>query len=94
MVERVEETEAAKQALLKAGVPVKGVRHGRGTARGWLYIWLGDPWHEISTQSGRCVDFCVGCEKRRDLERMAIQIAQEVTGRNGDNDGQIMVSFR
>jgi hypothetical protein len=34
------ETRAVKQALKTAGIPYNSVRHGRGTACGWLSIHL------------------------------------------------------
>lgn len=36
------ETKAVKEALKKAGIEAK-VKHGRGTAWGWLEINMGDP---------------------------------------------------
>jgi hypothetical protein len=71
-----EESKAVKDALLKAGFPVLRVGHARGTARGWLEIWM-----EKATP-----------EQWRDgTENKAIAIAQLVTGRRGEYDGRIVV---
>lgn len=73
--ERRQETTAVKRALLEAGIPVRRVIHGRGTAWGWLDIYL---------EHGACRD-------QYETGREAIRIAQEVTGRSGDYDGRINV---
>ena len=71
-----EESKAVKDALLRAGFPVLAVTHGKGTARGWLEIWM-----EKATP-----------EQWRDgSERRALDIAQDVTGRHGDYDGRINI---
>ena len=40
-MERKEETKAVKRALKAVGIKAR-VEHGRGTASGWLYIYI-DP---------------------------------------------------
>ena len=39
-MERKDEVAAVKRALRQAGIPFRHVRHGTGTARGWLHIGL------------------------------------------------------
>jgi len=77
-----EETRAVKKALIEAGIPVKKVGHGRGTAWAWLEIYLepsdiGRGWYR-----GEILEW------HRDE---VIRIAQEVTGRHGDYNGEINV---
>lgn len=91
-----EETKAVKNALRRAGINPKSVGHDRGTAWGWLVINLGPnpsglehirredtPWI--------CVGNCPACERNHEIEREVIRIAQEVTGRHGDYEGEIQV---
>ncbi len=40
MLDRKQETKAVKAALVKAGIPVISVKHGHGTAWGWLTVKL------------------------------------------------------
>lgn len=70
-----EETRAVKKALIEAGIPVKKVGHGTGTAWAWLKIYL-DP--------------SVDMNMKKYFEE-TIRIAQEVTGRHGDYNGEINV---
>jgi len=70
-----EETKAVKAALIKAGFTNVRVGHGTGTAWGWLHIHC-DPKPSQNFQ-------------RKDRE--VVRIAQAVTGRHGDYDGQINV---
>ena len=37
---RKEETKAVKEALRSAGLKVRSVKHGRGTAYGWLHVYV------------------------------------------------------
>ena len=70
-----EETNIVKNALTQAGYTNVKVKHGTGTACGWLKIWA---------------DFLPGKGFhlwRGDI----IQIAQAVTGRHGDYSGEISV---
>ncbi len=75
-MERLVETKLVKVALAKAGYTRVEVRHGIGTAWGWLSIKcdekLGQTWQE----------------KNSDIER----IVQQVTGRHGDYGGRINIS--
>mgnify|MGYP001558289436 CR=1 FL=1 len=70
-----QETREVKAALLKVGVPVRSVGHGKGTAWGWLEISL---------------DWPQNCDWQK-LRAEAIHIARQVTGREGEYDGKILV---
>jgi hypothetical protein len=96
-----EETQAVKQALESAGLDAVKIGHGRGTAWGWLHITLARPLEFGCEEHGtyRSYDHsdCSGCrqfsEAIRNLDRKAVRTAQEVTGRHGEYDGEINVSF-
>ncbi len=75
MVNRTKETKVVKDALIKAGYSNVRVNHGTGTARSWLHI-------HCSPKSGQSSE-----DKRRNV----IRIAQRVTGRHGEYDGNINV---
>ena len=45
------ETKAVKRALQDAGIPVTSIRHGKGTAWGWLTVFVRD-----ITSKHLCVD--------------------------------------
>ena len=75
-MERLLETKTVKTALTKAGYTGVKVRHGTGTAWGWLSIKC----NEKLNQSWQ--------DKNTDVER----IAQQVTGRRGDYGGRINIS--
>lgn len=70
-----EETKTVKDALIEAGFTNVRVKHGTGTAWGWLDIHcdakLGQSWQDKRVE--------------------AIRIAESVTGRHGDYDGEINV---
>ena len=70
-----EETAAVKAALQKAGITAK-VGHGSGTAWAWLEINIGPRYN--------------GSEYRGMRQRVK-HIAQEVTGRSGEYDGDIII---
>jgi len=97
-----EETKAVKAALITAGFDVLKVGHGKGTAWGWLHITLAKPLELGCEEHGSYGNYnqsnCSGCrtftESMRDLDRKAVQLAQEVTGRHGEYDGNINVNFR
>ena len=78
MVERRTETKMVKDALAAAGIKAK-VRHGTGTARGWLHITIPEQEHHTATNA---------------LMGQAVMIAKKVTGRHGKYDGCINVNFR
>lgn len=74
-----EETKAVKDALLKAGFTNVKVRHGTGTAWGWLDI------HCDASQLGG------GWQSYQDKRVKVLRIAKAVTGRHGDHEGEIDV---
>ena len=74
---RRQETMAVKAALLKAGLPVRRVKHGTGTAWGWLDIYFEHQDYDPVTY--------------RAHYRQAVSIAQQVTGRHGEYNGKINV---
>ncbi len=59
---RQEETKVVRSALLKAGIPVRHVRHGTGTSWGWLHITLDLPWdeHELRQKAEAIVEKATG----------------------------------
>ena len=77
-MERRKETTVVKKALIEAGFDRRRthVGHGRGTAANWLEIEV-----SVSNEEYWQKDYA-----------KAINIAQRVTGRHGDYDGQISVT--
>ena len=75
-MERALETKAVKQALIKAGFAGISVRHGTGTAWGWLEIGVNKRDGNYDRTDSECV-----------------RIAQAITGRHGDYDGNILVNI-
>ena len=73
---RIAETNAVKGALIALGYKGVKVGHGTGTARSWLHIKC----NELTGQTWQ--------QKCIDVE----QIAQDVTGRQGDYGGRINIS--
>ncbi len=58
---RREETKSAKSALKAAGFAVKSVKHGRGTAAGWLDIALAEPYsRERDQEAVKVVQLATG----------------------------------
>lgn len=82
------ETRAVKEALKKAGIEAE-VKHGRGTAWGWLEINIGDPRLRNGLRLGpfgsRYMD------EELALHDKVLKIAKEVTGRAWDYNGEILV---
>ncbi len=86
------ETKAVKAALTKAGYRNPVVRHGTGTAWGWLKAKV-----EVRTPRechcdiepiGRCRD----CRDKWETEyRRATRVILRTTGRHGDYDGNVNV---
>lgn len=74
-MERLAETKAVKAALIKAGYTRVKVGHGTGTAWGWLHVRCKNK----PDQDWQ--------DKRIEVER----IAQQVTGRQGDYGGRIII---
>lgn len=83
-----EETKAVKKALADAGIKAK-VTHGRGTAWGWLHINIGSPKLRNGFRSEPFDHQYT--EEELELHRKVLKIAQDVTGRHGDYDGEIMI---
>ncbi len=75
-MDRNQETKIVKEALKSAGYTEVRVGHGTGTARWWLHIKAKALVNQTWQQKNRAV----------------IQIAQQVTGRHGDYDGEINVN--
>ncbi len=74
-MERKHETKAVKQALASNGFTGISVGHGTGTAWGWLHIRINQ----------------LNCFSEANTRNGALRIAQRVTGRHGDYDGNINV---
>jgi len=85
-----EETKAVKDALLKAGFTNVRVGHDRGTAWGWLLISCDNKPFAAGKEGLRRVGDLAEqpCQAKR-LE--VLRIAQAVTGRHGDYEGEILV---
>lgn len=83
-----EETKAVKAALKAAGINAD-VGHGKGTAWAWLEINVGKSPHKPHDPRDPSCSFCD--RRHNELVKNVIRIAQEVTGRHGDNGGQILV---
>jgi len=61
---RAEETRAIKAALKAAGVPVKRVGHGTGTASGWIEVTLSCPREERDKWEGQALEIICAVTKR------------------------------
>jgi len=84
-----EETKAVKEALARRGIKTK-VGHGKGTGWAWLEINIGNPEH----RNGIILDqFGLGryTAEEIQLQDKVLLIAQEITGRHGDYNGEIMI---
>lgn len=79
------ETMAVKAALKAASITAT-VGHGKGTAWAWLHINLGpDP------NPGHKLGFTIASEEWKQKSAQALKIAQDVTGRGGQYDGEINI---
>lgn len=83
-----EETKAVKRALTDSGIEAK-VTHGRGTAWGWLHINIGDPKQRNGLKSAPFGNQYT--EEELALHRKVLKIAQEITGRHGEYEGEIII---
>jgi pyruvoyl-dependent arginine decarboxylase (PvlArgDC) len=84
-----EETKAVKKALADAGIEAS-VTHGTGTAWGWLHVNLGDPRKRdglIKEEFGFRYT-----EEENELHKKVLKIVQDVTGRHGEYDGEIIIN--
>lgn len=77
MNNRNQETKLVKQALLEAGYKNIRVRHGTGTAYGWLDVYVSDTLPGIEADS---------------KYRHIIKVVQQATGRHGEYDGCININ--
>jgi len=93
-----EETRTVKEALARAGIHARKVSHGRGTAWGWLEVYLGENpgglQHEKLTDTSTpwlCRGGCPACERNREIDREVYRNIREVTGREGEYNGKVLV---
>jgi hypothetical protein len=84
-----EETKAVKKALTDAGIDAK-VTHGKGTAWGWLHINIGDPRRRNGFKSAPFEHQYT--EEELEFHRKVLNIAQKITGRYGEYDGEIVIT--
>ena len=84
-----EETKAVKKALADNGINAK-VTHGRGTAWGWLHINIGDPKQRNGLKPAPFEYQYT--EEELVLRNKVMKIAQEVTGRHGEYNGEIIIN--
>lgn len=82
------ETKAVKDALEKAGIKAE-VGHGTGTAWGWLEINIGDPRLRGGLKAPP-YQYQYTAEEMA-LQDRVLKIAQEVTGRRGEYQGNISI---
>lgn len=89
---RNEETKLVKDALAAAGINSR-VGHGKGTAWGWLELNVGsaDQFGNHVIDEGQSHHDCPPCRKIWAVHDAALKIAQAVTGRTGENNGDIVV---
>ncbi len=92
-MERIEETKKVKSALAAHGIHAR-VKHGTGTAYGWLKIYVDLP-EVVHDREKYGWDHCAGnsecCLKWRETYNRILTIAKSVTNRVGDYDGCINV---
>jgi hypothetical protein len=77
-----------KEALKKAGIEAE-VKHGRGTAWGWLEINIGDPRLRNGLRQGPFGSQYT--DEERVLHDKVLKIAKDITGRHGDYNSEILV---
>ena len=88
-----EETKAVKDALKETGINAM-VGHGKGTAWTWLEVNIGKNPSNLEhkkNENGFCFGNCLACEKSREIRMKVLKIAQKVTGRDGEYDGNILI---
>lgn len=88
-----QETQAVKKALQAVGINAI-VGHGKGTARSWLEINIGEcqQWgNHTGEKPGRCPVPCLRCNVSRQLRGYTLKIAKDTTGRDGEYDGNILI---
>lgn len=92
----IAETLALKKALKEANLPFTHIKHGTGTAWGWLDIFTGENPSGLEHRKREdvpwlCAGQCPACEANRAIRNNILKVAWEVTGRHGDYDGNINV---
>ena len=77
-----------KETLKKGRIEAE-VKHGRGTAWGWLEINIGDPRLRNGLKQGPFRSQYA--DEERALHDRVLKIAKDITGRRGDYNGEILV---
>jgi hypothetical protein len=77
-----------KDGLKKAGIKAE-VKHGRGTAWGWLEINIGDPGLRNGLRQGPFGSQYT--DEELALHDKVLKIAKDITGRRGDYNGETLV---
>jgi hypothetical protein len=90
MMERREETTAVKRALKAAGIQAR-VTHGKGTGWGWIEVNIGDPADRNGLEPHPRGTGTQYTEEERTLQEKTLRIIQEITGRDGEYHGRILV---
>jgi hypothetical protein len=94
MIERKLETKMVKAALKAAGINAT-VKHGTGTAWGWIEINVGSskqfPGHVLEQNGQHVYGRCPACTKIQAIAAKAQAITMKVTGRHGDYHGNTQV---
>ena len=94
--DRKEETKAVRKALKAVGINGR-VSHGRGTAWGWLKVNIGEgqQWgeHDRGAEGNRglCNGACQRCKNTKAMREQTQAIIREVTGRDGEHNGNTLV---
>lgn len=92
--ERATETKKVKEYLRAHGINAL-VKHGRGTAWGWLEINIGAGQdfgaHDREADGVRCRPGCARCENLRVMSRYALALVCRSTNRHGDYDGKTLL---
>lgn len=87
-MDRKTETKIIKDALKKAGIDAK-IRHGKGTAWGWIDIFIGDPKKRNGLHPAPRDNQYTDDEI--EFQNRIVRLVQKVTGRHGEYDGNICV---
>lgn len=100
-MERKQETQAVKTALIKAGYQSVSVTHGRGTAWGWLHANISKPRPAacsciVHPEDYNRRDTCELClEASRTARNEATELILSLTGRPvGDYDGNTLIEVK
>ena len=92
---RLNETLTIKKALAEYGITAK-VAHGKGTAWGWLsiYIGAGQQFGEHETEGNHSHYYCPRCKKNQVINEFVLETVQRLTGRSGEYSGRINVHIQ